>query len=362
MPDELANALARLAPAVDEPASRELFDRERGAHRPGDGRVWLAAAAAIVLVCGVVGVWALARNDGGTVPLDPPSTTAPPAFAGPATEGNGYDTLLVAETNAGFGNAVLATGEAGYQSAWADLLAGGTPPTVDFDRSVALVMTRPDNACPDTIVEFTVRPGDPPTWTPEFEDLSEGCTDPLLSWLYVVAIDRDRLGDAARIVIPAAEIYDVNELVLEYEGSSADGANAPEPSPPSVLEATGITVPIPDVGSPGFHSTSIGFVWAVAHDDGTVSVLPGTVDAPSDADTGDVAPVASLVRVSSSGRTFSTGSTTWDDRGRTISGGRTNDLAPLGRAHRRHRRRASDRDPAVERDPGRRRTEPVPGG
>ena len=45
--------------------------------------------------------------------------------------------------------------------------------------------------------------------------------------------------------------------------------------------ATGVTVPLPPVDEPTLHSTSVGLVWMVAHDDGSVSVLPGTIDQPS---------------------------------------------------------------------------------
>lgn len=326
MSDDLATALATLAPEVDEPASRELFERRRSRATSAGSRRWLVAAVVTLVVGGLVGVWSLGRGDDGTVPLDPPADPS----SGPLTEGDGYETVLVTETDAGYGDAWLVTDQAGYDEI---MNPGSDVPAIDFDRVAVLVMTRPDNACADTITRFEREPGDSgPILTPVFEDLSSACEDPLLSWLYVVAIDRSVLGDAATIRIPGAEVFGVDEQLLEWRaGPDTSGSTDPDgdagtpADPTTTLEATGITVPIPAVGEPALHNTSVGLVWVVAHDDGSVSVLPAVIDGGGVDDTG-VSPLGRLVFAAADGSSFGTGRSRWDAHGRAVTDGRENDL------------------------------------
>jgi hypothetical protein len=334
--DPLARQLERLAPTVGMAESRALFERSRRETTSGGGdgpRWWLAAAVLALVVGGIVGLWALARDD-TTVPSNPVDDPAEePATDEQVTEGivepgNGFEVLLVAETNLAVGQAWLATGPSEYDAI--QPASGVTPP--DFTESIALVTIQPDNACPDTLTHFEVARGNDgiPVWTPMFEEQAEACEDPLLSWMYVVTIDRAALGDEAAIRIPADDIYQVDEQLLRYVADSADDRAPAIEDPDVVIEPTGLTVPLPPVGAPAIHNTSAGLVWVVAHDDGSVSVLPAAVDEPTEEGEGGVTNLATLVVASDSGDTFMGGQFQWDAWGRAISGGRANDLVGYG--------------------------------
>lgn len=341
MSEDLKQQLRQLVPEFDQSAHRELFESSRG--RSGANRTLTLAAAVLLVVGGVAAlIWLADRDDITPADDEQPAGTEEPTTEEPATEeppddpartalteGDGYETSLVAETTVGFGNAELVLDEAAFDALWTEWNPGPDRPAVDFARSVALVTTRPDNACPDTLVRFD-RTSDPGAWRAVFEDLSAACEDPLLSWIYVVAIDRAVLGETATIVLPAQEVFDVPEQRLEYVA-----ADRPTGSSSTVdvekMEDTGIVLDLPAAGEPALHNTSSGLLWVVAHDDGTVSVLPATIDAGrvGGEDAGSVTPQQRLVYVASGGDLFFSGPMMWDAHGRTIAGGRTNDLAGL---------------------------------
>lgn len=330
MPDQLAQQLARLAPEVDVPAGRDLFERSRAGGRdgrPGAPRWLLPAAVVVLVVAGLAGIWAVTGNDEPTIPAGPVDDAEDSAVTeGTVTEGSGYEVVHVAESSTAFGSAELVTTDDQYD---AMMNPGPDVPPIDFSSNVALVMTRPDNACPDALTRFDIAPDASGTsvWTPVFEDLSTACDDPLLSWIYVVVIDRTVLGAAATIRIPADEVYDVPEQILPFE-SAAPPTSADEVADAITLTATGVTVPMPSVGEPAIHNTSAGLVWVVAHDDRSVSVLPAVIDQPVSEDEGGVTNLQSLVFGSASGRSFAGGSSgfVWDSSGRAVNGGRANDL------------------------------------
>jgi hypothetical protein len=327
---DFTTQLSRLAPEVDEAAARELFERRRRSRPPSR---WLLPAAAVVLIlAGVVGLVVVTGDDAGA-PAGPVDTTVPdepdaalrPApgetvFAGEEH----FDVVIVAETTVGFGNAELVTSEDELSSLWAEWNPGVDQPAVDFAGSVALVMTRPDNACADVVTQFEVT-GESGTaaWTPVFEALEDECVDPLLSWLYAVAIDRVPLGDRALIRVPSAPVYDVAEQIIEYTaptGTPDESADAA----PVTLTPTDVVVALPPVGEPSLHNTSIGMFYVVHHDGGDVSVLPATM-ARTTQDEG-VTMLRSFVTVSESGGSFSSDGDIWDARGRAATAGRASDL------------------------------------
>ena len=334
--DPLAHQLARLAPTVDMVESRAVFENGCGGTTRGGGdgpRWWLAAAVLVLVVGGIVGLWALTRDDttAPATPVDEPAEE--PEADDKVTEGivepgDGFEVLLVAETNLAFGQAWVATDQETYDEI-GNPDPGGLEP--DFATSIALLTVQPDNACPDTLVRFEVAPGADgvPVWTPMFEEQAEACEDPLLSWMYVVTIDRVALGDEAVLRIPADDVFDVDEQLLRYVAGAAEQAPAVE-DPDVVIEPTGITVPVPALDEPTIHNTGAGLVWAVTHDDGSVSVLPATIDVPTDEDEGGVTNLTTLVVASDSGDTFAGGRFQWDAWGRAINGGRANDLVGYG--------------------------------
>ncbi|MEM9040076.1 MAG: hypothetical protein AAGD33_09285 [Actinomycetota bacterium] len=128
-----------------------------------------------------------------------------------------FEVVVVRRTAIGFGDAALATSEDELSEVWDDWEPGVVKPTVDFDRDVALVMTRPDDACADLVDRFEVTDDDGvPTWTPVFEPPPGGCAQPLLAWLHVVAIDREALGSETLIRVPADDTFGVTERVVRF--------------------------------------------------------------------------------------------------------------------------------------------------
>ena len=146
------------------------------------------------------------------------AVTTVSTLAEPTTVGDDvFDVVLVRRTAIGFGDAGLATSEDELSELWDEWEPGVVRPTVDFDRDVALVMTRPDDACADLVDRFEVTDEDGvPTWTPVFEPPPGGCAQPLLAWLHVVAIDREALGTETLIRVPADEPFGVTERVVRF--------------------------------------------------------------------------------------------------------------------------------------------------
>lgn len=331
---DFATQLARLAPEVDETASRELFERRRRASWTSR---WAVAAAAVLVVAGIAGlVMVNARDD--TPPATPSDTTLPqpielvdsalrPAPGETLIAGEEhFDVITVAETTVGFGNAELVLSQDELTSLWTEWNPGIDQPVVDTAGNIALVMTRPGDACADVVTRFEVNDdGGTPVWTPVFESPFDACEAPLLSWIHVIAIDRAALGETARIRVPAAEVFEVPEQIIEYTAPEGDAGESPDPQPVT-LTVTDVVVSLPPVGEPALHNTSLGLFYVVHHEDGEVSVLPATVDGHPTADEG-VTMLQSLVIPSESGLSFSGGGNIWDSWGRGVTGGRVSDLA-----------------------------------
>lgn len=322
MPDSFTEQLDRLAPTVDMPASRAQFERAvTGSRRQS---LLLPAAVITLLLAGVVGLWALSREPGPEAPATAPDATADSTHPdGPIAAGAGFEVVHVAQTEVGFGIAELLTAPDQYED-WMN--PGPGVPDIDFERNVALILTRSDNACPDGLTHFMVTTPEAgvPVWTPQFEELASACDDPLLSWLYVVKLDRQAIGPAATIRVPADEIYGVSEQLIEFR-AQADGPTRPQPDEVVTLEPTGVIVPLPDIGLPALHNTSVGLVWVVHHADGSISVLPATIDAPA-GDYPDLEMIRRFVFVADDASRFAAGSFTWDIHGRAVNGGRSADL------------------------------------
>ena len=328
---DFTTRLGRLAPEVDEPAARELFDRHR--QRQPAPRWLMSAAAVVLIVAGVVGLIVVAAMTPRLLPLRstrrcPTNQTRAlrPAPGETVIAGEDhFDVITVAETTVGFGNAELVMSDDELTSLWAEWNPGVDQPAVDFAGSVALVMTRPDDACADVVTRFEVtKQNDLPVWMPVFESLVDTCDVPLLSWLHVVAIDRAALGDEAQIRVPAAEVYDVPEQIIEYTAPTG-GPAEPAEAAPVTLTATDVVVALPPVGEPALHNTSIGMFYVVHHDDGDVSVLPATIAGRLHEDEG-VTMLQSFVVASESGGSFFSDGDIWDAWGRAATAGRSSDL------------------------------------
>ncbi len=319
MPDDLTRQLERLAPRVDVAASETLFERSRSGGR-NVGRGWLAAAACLLVVGGVVGIWAIARNGDESLPAVTDADTG--HTVRPIEPGSEFEVLLATETTAAFGQVDAATDQELYEHVWETFDPGVEAPAIDFGRHIALVMTRPDNACADTLTRFEV---DGVVWRPVFEELSSACDDPLLSWVYVVAVDRSALGEQIVIDMPADDVYDIDAVRITVDVGAGEPA-ADRSAVPVELTPTGVTVPLPPVGEPQLAITQVGVFWLNAHDDGTVSVLDAIVDVTGEEDEGGVTGLARLVAANEDGTVFGGIGIEWDAHGRAINGGRTRDL------------------------------------
>jgi hypothetical protein len=173
------------------------------------------------------------------------ATFAFPSFGGgvDAPGSDGFEVIAVEQTQLPFGTIRAATDAPAYAAMWASDLFGKEPPSVDFQRRVVLTFTVPGNGCPDTLVEIRDQIDDPLVWEPLFEPSGRECVDPLLTWTYVVAIDRPPVGVDITFHLPGDDVYQYDESELTVKISAATvtvqlGQPAPAPAP-SASPATG---------------------------------------------------------------------------------------------------------------------------
>jgi hypothetical protein len=198
MPDPFVARLSALAPTVDMTASRSLFDRHRV--RPAATRRWLLPAAVItLLIAGVVGVWALARPEGTvTAPVatvDDPSDGQPDQAVG----SDDYQLLAVGRTTRAAGTVEIATTTEQRDDALDAFTDERIEVTTDMSRSIIVVLNVAGNSCPYTLDGFDVVDA---VWSPRLVESGRDCNDIGLTWAYVVAIDRDRLGSGVTFRLP----------------------------------------------------------------------------------------------------------------------------------------------------------------
>ena len=139
-----------------------------------------------------------------------------------------------------------------------------------------------------------------------------------------------------RWLLPAAVVALVVAGVVGLLAVTGDDDSGDVPVSPVATSApvtrtdTDVVVPLPPVGEPALHNTSLGLLWVIRHSDGTVSVLPGTVDRPpDDAVVPEMVGISMLqyvVQVSDDGNTLVAGPWTWDDHGRSTDADRATDL------------------------------------
>lgn len=325
--DVVGSRLARLAPEVDMDASRALFERSRASSSPGR-RVLLPAAVVALLVAGVLGLWAFARDHTAEAPATPVATTSAgdPTDAPPIDPVPGFEIVAIEETALEFGTILAATDENRAATLWTEVSGsdGMFAPFVDFDRRYVVAFTLPDDACPDRLVGFAEVPGDRLTLQPEFEPPPGGCNEPLITRTYVVALDRPGLPMDITFRLPRDDTYDYGPTELTVTVAPAVAGEGPETLDEPDRVATGVRVPLPPVGDPRLEAGAFGVVWVVQHDDGTVSVLDAVVETALDEDSGGVEGLGRLVAPVEGGGFRDVYS--WDAHGRTIGGPRLNDL------------------------------------
>ncbi len=198
-PDTLATQLQSLAPTVDMDAARRLFDRDR--IEQGDRRRWLLPAAVIaLLVAGVVGIWALARDNDGVVPADRVEPTDEEAESSRTPS---FDVLLVVETTAPAGSIQTATNADELSTALSPLASPPTELEVDVERAVVGVFNVEGDACPLELIGFDISGVENNVWSPRFQATQEACDNIGLTWAFVVAFDRAVFGPSVTFVMPS---------------------------------------------------------------------------------------------------------------------------------------------------------------
>ncbi len=190
MPHTLAEQLRALEPSVDMEASRKVFDRGRSQHEPSR-RWFLPAAVLSMLVAGVVGIWALAGDDDGTVPADAVDPADP--------TGEEFELLALSPTTRTAGTIETATDAEQLAAALAPLTDEAIDVEIDHDKTLAVLFNVPGNSCPWKLDRFEV---DGDIWIPQFSETGGDCNDVGLTWAYVVGIDRSVLGDSVTFRIP----------------------------------------------------------------------------------------------------------------------------------------------------------------
>ena len=328
--DSVATRLERLAPEVDMEASRALFEASRSRSGTPVRRRLLPAAVIALLVAGVIGLWAIARDDTAEAPANPIVTTTiggDPVDGPPVDPVPGFEMIAVRETALAFGTILAATDEGEVATLWTQVSGsvGTFAPFVDFDHRYVVAFTLPDDACPDRLVGFAdVSSGDGPTVRPEFEPPPGGCDQPLITRTYVVAVDRPARPMDITFLLPRDDTYDYGPTELTVTVAAALAGEGPVTPPEPDRVATGVRVPLPPVGEPRLEAGTFGVAWVVQHDDGTVSVLDAVVETAPDEDSGGVGGLGRLVAPVEGGGFRDVYS--WDAHGRTIGGPRLNDL------------------------------------
>jgi hypothetical protein len=209
MPDPFVARLAALAPTVDRVASRQFFERHRT--RPAASHHWLLSAAVVtIVIAGVVGVWALARDgDSPTVSVTPIETTIPIDTTTPvdttnpgAVELGEFDVLLVAETSASAGTIATAVTNSELDEALRPITGPHDDLDVDFESSIVAVFNVAGTACPLEVVGFDTTSN---VWAPRLRGSGESCDDIGVTWAYVVAFDRSLFGSQATFALPVGD-------------------------------------------------------------------------------------------------------------------------------------------------------------
>lgn len=124
---------------------------------------------------------------------------------------------------------ILPAGDAGELTPlWRRHRFDGEPPGVDFDQHIVLVVTRPEDGCPDELVEARMRDGELTfTWLPP----PGPCTSPLIPTAFAVVLHRGDLPERFTVLQPEHEGHG-GDVRAEIELPPYDGPPAPEPSPP----------------------------------------------------------------------------------------------------------------------------------
>lgn len=171
----------------------------------------------------------------------PPRRPAPePGSAAPAPGAIWFEVLGVSqESPEDISTLHLVEDTAGLETEWERHRFDGAVPDVDLGQHVVLVVTRPEDGCPDDLVEVRRVDGE---LRPTFVPPPGGCIQPLIPTAYAIALHRADLGEAATIRFAEHEGHGgdaVHELALApYDGPPAPPApDVPQQMTEADLEA-----------------------------------------------------------------------------------------------------------------------------
>jgi hypothetical protein len=107
------------------------------------------------------------------------TVSAVPVAAQESLIGTGFELMDVIEASTDqMGTVRAATDLESFDQLWSDATIGGQPVfTVDFERSIIVSFTIPDDACPPVLSGFE-RSGD--VWEPIFVEPHAACVQPLI--------------------------------------------------------------------------------------------------------------------------------------------------------------------------------------
>ena len=147
----------------------------------------------------------------------------------------GHEVLAVLEqTGQEMGSLAAALRDDAFAAQWNSYGTGDDPPDVDFDRSLVVTITIPDDACPPDFTGFERSGSDGAELVPRFVETAEACDQPLIPKTYVVTIDRSTVPDRFDVVLPADEVFRLPEarLTIDTGAPDAPGFEAPTDTDP----------------------------------------------------------------------------------------------------------------------------------
>lgn len=118
--------------------------------------------------------------------------------------------------------------QAALHEVWEDYGFPDTTPHVTWEEQILLVFARPEDACPDDLVELRLADGVlEPTWLPP----PGGCDQPLIATAFAVALHRGDLPQSFTVVLREDPVHDA-DAELQVELPPYDGPPAPSPPAP----------------------------------------------------------------------------------------------------------------------------------
>lgn len=161
-------------------------------------------------------------------PTPPPTDDDTPPGVAVHPDAIWFEVLGVSQRGAEIGTVELIEADSDLGSAWARYAFEGQPPTIDFAEHIVVVVTRPEDACPDEVLEVRLSAG---ILSPVFVQPPGGCAQPLIPTAYAIAFHRGDLGQRVTLRIREHEAF--GDIEQELQLPPYDGPDAPPPPAPA---------------------------------------------------------------------------------------------------------------------------------